>query len=272
LPELPEVETIKNELAPTVVGRCINGVTLDWKGMVAYPAAKEFCKGVIGRKIIYLNRRGKYLIFNLDNGDSLIIHLKMTGALILGNDLSGQPEYTRAIIHLDNGDCIFFRDPRKFGKMRLVKDEANIVGGLGCEPLDSGFTTGVLAELLSRRKTPVKMVLLNQSIIAGIGNMYADEALFSARIHPLRRADSLSEEETGRLYRAIRKVLKAAIGSKGASVNTYYRPGGGKGTAHFSFKVAHRRGENCMECGKPLEYIKVRNRGTYFCKQCQPKG
>jgi len=271
LPELPEVETIKNELAPRVVGRCINGVTLNWKGMVAYPEAKEFCRGVIGKKIAGLNRRGKYLLFHLDNGDSLIIHLKMTGALILGNDLSRQPEYTRAVIHLDNGDCIFFRDPRKFGKMRLVKDGDAITDKLGSEPLEGGFTAGKLAKLLEKRKAPVKMVLLDQKAIAGIGNMYADEALFAAGINPLRRADGLLKEEIGRLYKAIRRVLREAVGSKGASVSTYYRPDGGKGTAHFSFKVAHRRGQNCLKCGEPLKYIKVGNRGTYFCRQCQPE-
>ena len=271
MPELPEVETIKNELASSVVGRCINGVTLNWEGMVAYPSAKKFCQGILGKRIVGLKRRGKYLIFNLDNGDLLIIHLKMTGALILGNDLSHQPEYTRAVIRLDNGDCVYFRDPRKFGKMRLVKDGTDIIGKLGIEPLEDSFKTGTLVKLLSKRKAPVKMVLLDQTVIAGIGNMYADEALFAAKIHPLRRADSLSYEEIGSLYRAIRKVLRAAIVSKGASVNTYYRPDGGKGTAHFYFKVAHRRGENCYKCGEPLEYIKVRNRGTYFCRQCQPK-
>ncbi len=271
MPELPEVETIKNELAPFVAGKCISGVTLNWEGMVAYPVAKKFCRDVIAQKIVSLSRRGKYLIFNLNSGDLLIIHLKMTGALILGSDLSEQPRYTRAIIHLDNGNCIFFRDPRKFGKMRLVKDGAGIIGKLGFEPLEAGFTAGILAKLLAKRKAPIKIALLDQTVVAGIGNMYADESLFTAKIHPLRQADSLSDEEVGRLYKSIRQVLKAAIGNKGASVNTYYRPDGGKGTAHFYFKVAHRRGQNCAQCGEPLEYIKVRNRGTYFCRQCQPE-
>jgi formamidopyrimidine-DNA glycosylase len=162
MPELPEVETVKNELVPHVVGRRIAGVTINWDGMVS-PAAGPFRSRLASRKIRAITRRGKYLIFSLDSSDVLIIHLKMSGSLLLGADASSPPVYTRAVIHLDDGNNIFFRDPRKFGRMRLVEDATVVVGKLGPEPLEVGFTAAVLAGLLSRRKAPVKAVLLDQN-------------------------------------------------------------------------------------------------------------
>jgi formamidopyrimidine-DNA glycosylase len=154
--------------------------------------------------------------------------------------------------------------------MRLVEDASSIVGKLGPEPLEAGFTPQVLAQILEKRIAPIKVLLCDQSCIAGIGNMYADEALFAARVHPLRQGRSLSSGEVKRLHRAIRQVLWSAIGNKGASVDTYFRPDGALGTAHFQFQVAHRLGgELCSVCGTLVERIVVRNRGTYFCPKCQ---
>ncbi|UCG54044.1 MAG: bifunctional DNA-formamidopyrimidine glycosylase/DNA-(apurinic or apyrimidinic site) lyase [Dehalococcoidia bacterium] len=269
MPELPEVETIKNELAPHIIGRIIIGVTLLWDRMLRQPSPKQFYHHVSGKKITGLTRRGKYLIFRLDSGNSLIIHLKMSGSLILGTDLP--PEYTRAIVHLDNDVNIFFCDPRKFGRISLVTDVGNITEKLGPEPLESTFTADVLANKLEKRKTPLKAVLLNQSLIAGMGNMYADEALFAARINPLRLADSLSQDEIKRLHYAIQKVLKDAIKSKGASVSTYFRPGGEMGRAHSYFKVAHQKGKLCSICGNSIKRIAIRQRGSYYCPTCQPE-
>jgi formamidopyrimidine-DNA glycosylase len=269
MPELPEVETIKTELAPYVIGRRITGVTLLWEGIVRQPSVEEFRSRIAGQKIVGLARRGKYLLVNLSRGDLLIIHLKMSGSLLVGRDSPEPPRFTRAIIHLDRGVSIFFRDPRKFGLMRLVKDKESVVGELGPEPLEPEFTPGLLQKLLAKRLAPIKALLCDQNFIAGIGNMYADEALFAAKIHPLRTGASLSREETKRLHRAIRQVLRAGIGHKGASVENYYRPNGTTGTAHFEFKVAHRGGEPCPNCGTPIERITVRGRGTYFCPKCQ---
>ena len=269
MPELPEVETIKTELLPYVVGRSISGVTLFWEGMLRQPSLADFQARTKGQKIIGLTRRGKYLIFGLEGGDSLILHLKMSGSLLIGRD--APPEYTRAIIHLDNGTSIFFRDPRKFGKMQLVKDKSSILKKLGPEPLEPDFTPEMLAGRLKKRKAPVKAALIDQSFIAGIGNMYADEALFSAKIHPLRLANSLSRKEIQRLHRAIQDVLRAAIGNKGASVNTYFRPGGEKGTAHIEFKVAHQKDKPCPVCGTPIKRVPIRQRGSYYCPKCQPE-
>jgi len=271
MPELPEVETVKNELLPYVSGRCITGITLFWEGIVRQPSVEEFRSRIIGQKITGIARRGKYLIVGLSSGDLLIIHLKMTGSLLVSQDSSEPPKYTRAIIHLDKDTRIFFRDPRKFGMMRLVKDKDSIVGKLGPEPLEADFTPQLLAHRLTKRTAPIKALLCDQGFIAGIGNMYADEALFAAGIHPLRAGESLSQEEVERLHGAIRRVLWSAIGNKGASVDTYFRPDGTLGTAHFEFKVAHGRGASCPNCGTPVERIAVRNRGTYFCPKCQPE-
>jgi len=271
MPELPEVETIKNELEPRVVGRVINGVTLFWGGIVRQPTANEFLSRIRGRRILGLARRGKYLIFNLDGDEALIVHLKMTGSLLLKPDSSEAGKFTRAIIHLGGGTELYFRDPRKFGVMWLTEDVSSVVNELGPEPLVADFTPEVLAQRLKNRSAPIKALLCDQSVIAGIGNMYADEALFTAKIHPLRSGKSLSCDEVERLHSAIQKVLWAAIGNKGASVDSYIRPGGELGTAHYEFQVAHRLGgELCPLCGSPIERIPVRNRGTYFCPGCQP--
>jgi formamidopyrimidine-DNA glycosylase len=268
VPELPEVETIKNELLPHILGREITGVTLLWEGMVRQPSVGEFGSRVIGQRITGLTRRGKYLLFSLSGGEILVIHLKMTGSLLLD---SSDDRFTRAVIHLDDGTGIYFRDPRKFGAMWLTGDESTVADRLGPEPLETGFTSEVLAERLRHRLAPIKPVIIDQSVIAGIGNMYADEALFDARIHPLKPAGSLASDEIKRLHRAIRRVLWLAIGNKGASVQNYFRPGGDIGTAHFEFRVAHGRSKDCPNCGTPIQRITVRNRGTYFCPKCQPE-
>ena len=270
MPELPEVETIKNEILPHVVGHRITGITLLWEGMVKQPTVGEFLSRVTGQEITGISRRGKYLFFSLSSSDLLVIHLKMTGSLIIGRNSSEPPRFTRAIIHLDGDTSIFFRDPRKFGIMQLLKDRSGIKTKLGPEPLEADFTPELLARRLLGRKAPVKALLCDQGFIAGIGNMYADESLFSSHIHPLRPGGSLSPEEVERLYKAIRQVLLSAIGNKGASTDTYFRPDGTRGTAHFEFKVAHSRGKLCPVCDTPIERIVVRNRGTYFCPKCQP--
>jgi len=271
MPELPEVETIKNELLPHLVNHHITGVTLFWGGIVRQPSAEEFCFRLIGKRITDVRRRGKYLIFNLTSGEALVIHLKMTGSLLLKSASAEPDKFIRAIIHLDKETGLYFRDPRKLGVMWLVGDTNSIISKLGPEPLEAGFTPQILVQRLAKRKAPIKALLCDQGFIAGIGNMYADEALFAARIHPLRSGKSLSPDEVEHLYSAIQQVLWSAIGNKGASVDTYFRPGGELGTAHFQFQVAHRiSGKFCPQCGTPIERIPIRNRGTYFCPHCQP--
>ena len=270
MPELPEVETIKNELSPWVVGQSFTQVTIFDTELVCGASAEEVRRGLIGQKVESLDRRGKYLIFHLSNGRSLIMHLRMTGVLLLNP--KGVDRYVRAVFHLSNGHRLVFSDRRRLGLIWLVDDANTVVCKLGPEPLDESFTPGILGQRLSRHHIPVKAALLDQCIVAGIGNMYADEALFAARIHPLRKTDALSPEEVQTLHNSICRVLGAAIGSKGASVDTYVRPEGELGTAHFDFKVAHKGGEPCPICGSTIERVPVQNRGTYFCPRCQPFG
>ena len=271
MPELPEVETIKNELSPHVIGHRITGITLFWNRMVRQPSAEEFCFRLTGQEISGAARRGKYLIFSLTDGEALIIHLKMSGSLLLKPASAEPDKYTRAIIYLDKETGLHFRDPRKFGVMWLVEDENTIVGKLGPEPLKADFTPHLLTRLLNNRTAPVKALLLDQNLVAGIGNMYADEALFAARVHPRRSGGSLSSDEIERLHHAIQHVLRTAIDDKGASVNTYFRPDGKQGTAHVNFQVAHRGGKPCPVCGTPIQRLPIRKRGSYFCPNCQPE-
>jgi len=267
LPELPEVETIKNELFAHVIGRKFANVTICDAKPVKQPSADDFRRGLIGKRIKGLERRGKYIIFRLSDGNALVIHLKMTGALLLNPK---QPDgYARVIFHLDNGGRLVFTDRRRLGAMWLLENEQAVVGKLGPEPLDSEFTFQTLSERLHKRQAPIKAVLLDQKFVAGIGNMYADEALFAAKIHPLRKASRLSTQEIRNLHKAIVDVLRLAIDSKGASIDTYKRPDGQLGSAHDNFRVAHRGGELCPVCRTLIQRIAVRNRGSYFCPKCQ---
>ena len=268
MPELPEVETIKNELSPWVVGQSFTQVTIFDARLVSGGSAEEVRHELIGQKVESLERRGKYLIFHLSNGRSLIMHLRMTGVLLLNP--RGVGRYARAVFHLSNGHHLIFSDRRRLGVMWLVDDTSTVVHKLGPEPLDECFAPDILGQRLSRHRVPIKAALLDQSIIAGIGNMYADEALLAARINPLRTANSLSPEEVQTLYNCIRRVIQAAISNKGASVDTYVRPEGELGTAHFDFKVAHKGGEPCPFCGCTIERVPIQNRGSYFCPECQP--
>ncbi len=269
MPELPEVETIKNELAPHILGHRIIGASFAWEGIVKQPSVEEFCSRLSGQVITGIERQGKYLIFRLSSGEALVIHLKMSGSLLLNQT---DDRFIRATIHLNDGIKLYFRDPRKFGAMWLAKDENTIIPKLGPEPFKAGFTPEVLAELLRSRTAPIKALLCDQGFIAGVGNMYADEALFASRIHPLRSGGSLTREEVKKLYSAIKQVLAAGIGDKGASALNYFRPGGELGTAHHQFKVAHHGGEPCPNCGTPIRRLPIRNRGSYFCPKCQPVG
>lgn len=269
MPELPEVETVTNEIRPYVLNKVITGADVCWPGTVRDRSPEEFSALLEGRRVTGVFRRGKYIVWNLDNRTCLLTHLKMTGALIaLGPD-QPPPPYVRVELTLDDGSKVYFRDPRKFGRMIIAGDGESALDSLGPEPLEPGFTAEVMESLLRKRKGPVKAVLLDQTLVAGIGNMYADEALFEAGIHPLRPADSLKAGEYRRLHGAVGRILRAAIEARGASISNYIRPGGDLGQAHFAFKVAHKRGEDCRNCGTPLERIVVRGRGTYLCPACQ---
>jgi formamidopyrimidine-DNA glycosylase len=272
MPELPEVETIVNDLRPRIEGRRFTAVSIYCPEMVHHTSVEGLKRHLAGQVIKEVTRRGKYLIFRLASGEALILHLRMTGSLLLrqkGDPSLESSPYVRATFGLDDGTEILFTDRRKLGTISLVKDENEEIGKLGPEPFDPKFTLEFLAKQLRNRKAPIKAVLCDQEFIAGIGNMYADEALFFSRIHPLREANSLSFEELKRLHKAIREVLTRAISNGGASISDYRRPGGEQGRQQYAFYAAHRGGQTCKVCATPIERIAVRNRGTYFCPKCQ---
>lgn len=269
MPELPEVETTVNDLRPFVTGKKIVKAEVFTERTISKPSAREFIREMTGKTIKDISRRGKYLIFKLDLGWFWIVHLRMTGSMLVKPSGANEEKFLRALISLDNQTAINFRDPRRFGKMWLVKDVSEVVGKLGIEPLTAEFTPAMLETILARRTAPIKSLLLDQRLIAGIGNMYADEALYLSRIHPLQPSNSLSKPKTKQLHSAIQTVLQQGIQNKGASTDSFYRPEGAKGEAHLQFKVAHRKGEECPVCRGPIERIVVGQRGTFFCPKCQ---
>jgi len=265
MPELPEVETIRRSLEPRVLGRrFVRTEVFDPAAVLSPCDPLRLDRELRGRRVTELARRGKYLIFRLDGG-SLVIHLRMTGVLLL----DGGAEGCRVRFELDDGSRLLFCDRRRLGGLWLVEDESSVVGRLGPEPLEDSFTPELLGDILRGRRAPIKAVLLDQEAIAGLGNMYADEALFLSGVHPLRRACEVTPEELGRLHRAIRSVLEAGIRAQGASVETYRLPDGTPGGAQLLFKVAHRAGHPCPVCGAAIERVSIRNRGAYFCPRCQ---
>jgi formamidopyrimidine-DNA glycosylase len=272
MPELPEVETIRCELLPHIRGRRILRVTVLDTKTIGERAPAEFAAALEGRSIEDLERRGKYLVFRLsaEGGKRppyLIAHLKLTGALLYKPPVNAR--FKRVAFALDDGGEVVFTDLRRFGRMWLADDPADVMCPLGPEPFSPAFTLAYFRKSLARRKAPVKSVLLDQKLVAGVGNMYADEALFASRIHPMVQASALTSSQSKRLFEAVKNVLAAGIRCKGASTRDYVRPDGQPGDAHHEFKVAHRRGEDCLVCGNPLERMVVGQRGTYFCPHCQ---
>jgi formamidopyrimidine-DNA glycosylase len=268
VPELPEVETVARGLREPLAGRSIVSVTYDYPAGLVTPDGPLFMDRIAGQPIRSVNRRGKYVLIQLDP-DTLLIHLKMTGRLYVVPDADEADRWVHFNFQLDNAHQLRFSDARKFGRVYLVADHNEITGSLGPEPLEDAFTLDVLRDRLAGRSRLIKPLLLDQGFIAGIGNIYADEALFASGIHPLRRADTLSEEEIARLYTAIRAVLEQGIARQGASINWYRQPDGTRGTAQESLNAYGRTGEPCFRCGTPLERIIVGQRSTHYCPACQ---
>jgi formamidopyrimidine-DNA glycosylase len=269
MPELPEVETIVRGLREPLVGRQFTGVRVGWEKLIARPSAGEFRRGLVGQRILGVKRRGKYLIFVLSGGGSLIVHLRMTGRLSVKNCDDTLDKHDHLIFELDDGRELRFNNVRKLGRVYLVDDEDEIVGKLGPEPLDDNFTSADFAALLSARRGMIKPLLLNQRFVAGVGNIYADEALFAARIHPERKADTLTAEEIEALYHAIRLVLQQGIENSGTTLSAYRDAEGREGGNQEHLRVFRRTGHPCPHCGTPIERTVVGGRGTYFCPKCQ---
>lgn len=264
MPELPEIETIVRGLQGPLVGRTFTRVTVLWPNSVRTPIP-DLLGRLPGQRIEALTRRGKYLRFHLSEGDALFLHLKMSGDLLVEPADAPLHPHVRTIFGLDNAHELRFKDTRKFGRVYLVDDPALVVGQLGPEPLAPEFTLDDFQALFRRRSGRLKPLLLNQTFIAGIGNIYADESCFVAGIDPRRPADSLSEAELARLYEAIRQVLARGIMLKGASLDTVYR--GGEFQNHF--QVYGRADRACYTCGAPIRRLVLGGRSTHFCPHCQ---
>ncbi len=272
MPELPEVESIVQQLqrghrdAPPLPGKTIVGVTLRWPPHIAAPSPGVLRRRLAGRKIQEISRRGKYLVFRLDRG-SLLIHLKMSGDLMVQPSHARRDRAERTVFRLDGGWELRFNDTRKFGRVFLVDDAETILGRLGPEPLDPRMTPATLRLRLAARRRILKPLLLDQTFLAGLGNIYADEALHRARLHPRRMSDSLTAAEAAGLWRGVRGALRAGLRHNGASIDWVYR--GGEFQNHF--RVYGRAGEPCRTCGTPIERIVLGQRSTHFCPSCQPE-
>jgi formamidopyrimidine-DNA glycosylase len=278
MPELPEVETIRAQLADRIPGRTIARAEVHDPKLVEPEDPQAFAEALAGRAITAVGRRGKYLLIELDDGDTLAVHLRMTGRLHWrppGEE--GEERFLRARLTFDDGSTLTFGDMRRFGRAWIVpagpasEREAYWAERVGIEPLTPKFTARVLEGLLAGRRGPIKAVLLNQVLVAGLGNMYVDEALFQARIHPERPAGSLDRDEIRRLHRAIRDRLAAAVAAGGASIDSYRDSLGEMGTMQDLLKVHLHRGDPCPRCGTPIVKTRVAQRGTYWCPRCQPE-
>jgi formamidopyrimidine-DNA glycosylase len=272
MPELPEVETVMRGLRDPLLGRTITALHTDWSRALETPPLLIFAGRIAGQTVRDLGRRGKYILMHLTH-DTLLVHLRMTGRLYVTPDDAEHDadRWVRVMFQLDNAHQLRFSDSRKFGRCWLVNDPAEVVGKLGPEPLDETFTRDVFAARLAGRSGRLKPLLLDQHFIAGIGNIYADEALFLARLHPLQTADTLDDGDITRLHAAIQAVLREGIAREGASVNWYRKPDGSRGKAQTTLKVYGRAGEPCLRCGHPVERIVVGQRGTHLCPACQTR-
>lgn len=269
MPELPEVETIVRGLRDSLIGRRFIGVKVGWRKIVATPTVEELNRRLVGREILDAKRRGKYVLCELSEEETLIFHLRMTGRLQVVPADRPLDKHDYLILSLDDGNELRFNNVRKLGRIYLVDDEEKVISKLGPEPLAEGFTLHDFAALFDRRGGMIKPLLLNQRFIAGLGNIYANEALFAARIHPRRRADILTDEEIQRLYHAIRGVLRQGIENRGTTLRHYRDAQGRKGRNQDYLQVYQCAGHPCPRCSTPIERTVLGGRGTYFCPKCQ---
>ncbi|MGH3104157.1 MAG: bifunctional DNA-formamidopyrimidine glycosylase/DNA-(apurinic or apyrimidinic site) lyase [Gaiellaceae bacterium] len=273
MPELPEVETVRAHLEPALVGRRFERVEIADARLVRPFDPEAVAAELEGERVLAVDRRGKYLVVRFESGRVLLVHLRMTGSfrLAAGGTLTGDP-HRRAVVRLDDGSDVAYRDMRRFGTWLLVeRDELDgyLAARLGEEPFARSFTAKALGRRLAGRRAPVKAVLLDQRSLAGLGNIYADEALWRARIHPLTPARELDADDLRRLHGAIRRALHIGIARQGATLTNYAAPNGAAGSMQHEFKVYGRAGEPCERCGTPIEKIRAAGRGTSYCPRCQ---
>ncbi|MDQ6916102.1 MAG: bifunctional DNA-formamidopyrimidine glycosylase/DNA-(apurinic or apyrimidinic site) lyase [Actinomycetota bacterium] len=273
MPELPEVETIRRALAPRLEGRALAEVAVSDSRWCRPLTAAEMEAKLLGRRVERLGRRGKYLVWELACERFLVQHLRMTGTLLY--DPPAPPAHARVRLGLDDGHELVVSDPRRFGTGELAEGrealEAFLGARLGVEPLDERFSTDHLRALARGCRAPVKAFVLDQRRIAGVGNIYADEALFRARIHPLRPAGRLTGAQLDALRRSTVEALQAGIAARGASIDDFRDPDGVQGTFQDRFLVHRRAGQPCPTCGTPIVKLVAAGRGTYVCESCQPR-
>jgi formamidopyrimidine-DNA glycosylase len=265
MPELPEVETIKRELEKALLGKKILELYVHNPKVIREPSVEKFKKGLTGLTIKNILRKAKVLILELSNGKSLVIHLKMTGQLVY----PGKGKEGRVAFKLSDGKFLDFNDQRLFAELRLLDDwhSLKFIQGLGPEPFD--ITLEQFKEILSQKKTKIKPLLMDQTFISGIGNLYAAESLFRAKIHPERSSQSLCDKEKDLLYKEIKETLLQAIKYKGSSVDQYVQLSGEPGDYAKHHKVYDREGKSCLVCKTPIKRTALGGRGTYFCPHCQ---
>jgi len=273
VPELPEVETIRTGLEPKLVGRTLARVEIDDPRLTRPHDPREIAAELEGETVEALERRGKYLVVRFVSDRALLIHLRMTGGLLLGaGGLPADDPYRRAVVRLDNGSDVAYRDVRRFGTWLLLEPgelDPYLDARVGAEPLGRGLTARRLAEPIARRRAPLKAIVLDQRLFAGVGNIYADEALWWARLHPLRPANEVTSEELAELVRGVRRALRLGIARQGATLRDYRSSDGASGSMQEEFRVYGRDGEPCRRCGHPIEKTRVAGRGTWYCPACQ---
>jgi formamidopyrimidine-DNA glycosylase len=275
MPELPEVETVREALEPVLTGRRLEQVQIHDVRLVSPDDPRAIAAELEGERVAAVERRGKYLVVRFESGRALLAHLRMTGSFRHASNgvFPEDDPYTRAVVKLDNGADVTYRDVRRFGTWRLLEPpevEPYLRVRNGPEPLGPRFTAAWLAQRLAGRRAPVKAALLDQRTVAGLGNIYADEALWRARINPATPAGALAAAELRRLPRAIRDSLRHGIARQGATLRDYRRPDGEEGGMQHEFHVYGRRDEPCDRCGTPIAKTRVGGRGTWFCPACQP--
>jgi len=264
MPELPEVETFARQLKPALVGKTILSADLRWNRTLAVPSPKKFKEQIKGQKILDVGRRAKFL--NIQFADyNLLIHLRMSGDLSIRDSTIRPEKHDRLVLQLSDNKSLAFNDTRKFGRVWLMAQPEEVLGKLGPEPLSREFTPAWLYEALQQKRRKLKPLLLDQTFLAGLGNIYTDEALHRAKLHPVAVSDSVTRKQAEALHEAIRKVLKEGIRRNGASIDWVYR--GGQFQNYF--RVYDREGQPCPVCGTEIKRITVGQRSTHYCPKCQ---
>jgi formamidopyrimidine-DNA glycosylase len=275
MPELPEVETIRSSLAPSLTGRILDSVEIRDPRLTRPEPPEAVAAALEGERVTDLGRRGKYLVVGFESGRHLLVHLRMTGSVLHpAPDGWRDDPYVRAVVRLDNGADVLYRDVRRFGTWDLLEpgelEEYIAARRLGPEPLGRGFTKASMARALAGRRAPVKAALLDQRAAAGVGNIYADEALWYACINPLTPAGTLGGEEIDALRTGVRKALRLGVRRQGATLRDYRGADGSRGRMQDEFRAYGREGEPCERCGTPIAKTRVAGRGTWYCPTCQP--